>query len=408
MPVTACTRSPYSPSVLRSGVAVLVAAGLLAAGACSSSGARETSGAGTLHPRWHAATLPLPAGPPGRVAVRDAATCGGRWYVVGAVVGPDGSTRPAAWTSADARTWRSMALHPTDYYSRRAILYSVACRDGGIAAIGARSGGAHGNPRTATWRMRDDGVLQDVTAPFVLFGGEHAVSVNRIAAGPDGWLIAGDRSTGATAWVAGADASGFRIVDHDPALASDRSRTTSALDAVHDDTGWTLVGRAAVTGRIPQVPQAWVSRDGTDWTRQEVPPDTDGFADLERVVRQGTGLLAVGIRDRRFGTWRRNGDHWSATGSFGRLAEGSTGAPFVSGLASTAARAVAAASDGAVFRLWAAGADHAWRPVATPTRPLNNGDDQLTVAADADTVLLLSDDGTSGRVWTTPWNTLDR
>ncbi|MGY2873514.1 hypothetical protein ACVW00_000704 [Marmoricola sp. URHA0025 HA25] len=41
-------------------------------------------------------------------------------------------------------------------------------------------------------------------------------------------------------------------------------------------------------------------------------------------------------------------------------------------------------------------------------RPGSSGDDQLTVAADDRLVLLVADDGTSGRVWTTGWNTLGR
>ena len=403
MPVTACTGSPYSPSVIRrTCVAVLAAAGLLAG--CSSSGTPSTD---VLHPHWHEVTLPLP-GADGRIALRDATWCGGDWYVVGAVVRADGSTRPAAWTSSDGRSWHSLAIDPTDYYARRAILYSVACRDGRVAAIGAKSGGAHGNPRTATWRMRDDGALQNVPASFELYGGPHALSVNRIAGGPDGWAIAGARSSGAAAWVAGPDSIGFRIIDHDPELASNASRTTSALDVVHDGTAWTVVGRAEETGRISPVPEAWTSNDGTRWSAQQVPSRTDGFADLERVARDDDGLLAVGIRDRRFGTWRRTGGRWQATETFGALDRRGTGAPFVSGLATTTGRSVVTASDGAVFRVWARTGPRAWRPVTTPTRPANNGDDLLTVAADATTVLLLSDDGTSGRVWLTDWNTLGR
>lgn len=41
-----------------------------------------------------------------------------------------------------------------------------------------------------------------------------------------------------------------------------------------------------------------------------------------------------------------------------------------------------------------------------PTRPLSSGDRQTTVAAGARGALLLSDDGTSGRVWAADWNTL--
>jgi hypothetical protein len=382
-------------------VVALVVGALVAAG-CSGNDERPT---GDLQVHWQQVTLPSPPGSPGRIAVRDATSCDGTWYVVGAIVGADGSTRPAAWTSSDGRTWRAVATDPTDFYARRAILYSVACRDGQMAAIGAKSGGAHGNPRTATWRVREDGVLQDVPASFVLYGGAEAVSVNRVAAGPDGWLIAGNRRSGAAVWHS-SDATDFRLVDDDPELSSDATRKTVALDPVRDGTGWTLVGRAELPGRVGPVPLAWTSTDGSRWSRQEVPASTDGFADLERVTREGDGLLAVGIRDDRFGTWRRSGGRWRATGSFGSLDARGTGAPFVSGLAIAAGKALVAASDGAVFRLWTETGDHAWRRVATPAQPANTGDDQLTVAADADTVLLLGDDGTSGRVWRADWNSV--
>jgi hypothetical protein len=382
----------------------VVAAAALLSG-CSSSDAPQR--AGLLHPRWHEITLPVPPGPPGRIAVRDATACDGTWWVVGAIVGDSDASRPAAWTSTDGQTWRSVSIHPTDYYARRATLYSVACREGQVVAVGAKSGGAHANPRTATWRLRQDDVLQDVTAPFILYGGEHAISVNRVAAGPDGWVIAGNRSSGAAAWVAGPGAESFRIVDHDPELASDATRATTALDVVHDGTAWTVVGRTEASGRTSPGPQAWTSTDGSTWTSQRVPASTDGFADLERVTRDGDDLLAAGIRDDRFGTWRRTGNRWQASGSFGVLAH-ATSPPFVSGLVAASGKVVLAASDGAVFRLWARTTAHGWQQVATPTRPATTGEDQLTVASDRDTVLLLGDDGTSGRVWTTGWNTLGR
>jgi len=335
--------------------------------------------------------------------VRDAASCDGTWYVVGAVITQDGDSRPAAWTSQDARAWQSVPIDAREYYARRAILRSVACRTGHMAAVGSRSGGAHGNPRTTSWYQRPDGTLVDMRADWTLYGGADAVSVNRIAAGPEGWLIDGNRRSGAAVWESG-DATDFRLIDDDPALSSDATHQTVALDQVHDGAGWTVVGRAELPGRIGPVPLAWTSTDGASWTRESVPADTDGFADLERVTQDGNGLLAVGIRDDRFGTWRRTGGRWEATGSFGSLASHVTGAPFVSGLAVAAGNALATVVDGAQFRLWAETGDHDWRAVRTPTRPANNGDDQLTVASDGSTVLLLADDGAAGRAWVATWS----
>ncbi|MEK8110046.1 hypothetical protein NKG94_48215 [Micromonospora sp. M12] len=91
--------------------------------------------------------------------------------------------RPAAWRSTDGRGWVPLPLRPKSYYGERAILYAVGCHEGRIAVIGARSGGAHGNPRVRTWRQDTDGGLSEVAAEFELYGGPDAVSASRIAGG---------------------------------------------------------------------------------------------------------------------------------------------------------------------------------------------------------------------------------
>ena len=207
------------------------------------------------------------------------------WYVVGGVfpADPTADSRPAAWSSPDGKTWTSLRLDPQGYWAERAVFSSVACRAGEIAMVGAKSGGAHGNPRVTTWYRRDDGVFTDVVAAFELYGGPRAVSVGRIAGGPDGWLIVGARTSGAAVWLSD-DATDFRLVDGDPALSSDDSIDTLARDEVYDGHGWTVVGSASVTGRLPRVPMAWTSPDGESWHREDV-PESDGFTDLERVIQ---------------------------------------------------------------------------------------------------------------------------
>jgi hypothetical protein len=401
---------PYSPSVDRrswvavSGLLAGLLAGLLGLTGCSSG---DGSARRPLHLQWQEVSLPLPPGPAGRFVVRDATPCAGSWYLVGAVAGTDGSTRPAAWTSADGRTWRSLAVEAHQYYARRAILYAVACRAGAVAVLGARSGGAHGNPRVTAWHQRADGALQDVRVPFELFGGPNAIAVSRIAAGAGGWMIAGGRTSGAAVWLS-RDATTFQLVDDDPALSSDATRRTNAWDVTAGASGWTAAGWAQVSGRVAPVPMAWSSTDGRHWRRQEVPPATAGFADLERVVDVGDRVLAVGIRGDRFGTWERLGDQWRAAAVFGALDPRRSSAPNVSGLAAGPPGALTTVSDGVHVRLWFGDRRDRWDEVVMPTRPLGSGDRQTTVAADARDVLLVSDDGTSGRVWLADWNTLRR
>ena len=399
------TPDPTLGQVSRRLVAALVGA-IVVCAALAGCDREERAPLAVLRPTWQEVSLPMPPGPGGRLAVRDATACAGRWFLVGAVVGDDGDSRPAAWASDDARRWRAMALDPSAYYARRAILSSVACRDGRIAAVGARSGGAHGNPRVTSWYQRADGTLVDMQARFELYGGPEAISVRRVAAGPRGWLIAGNRLGGAAVWTS-ADATDFRIVDDDPALRSDARTRTSALDEVWDGAAWTLVGRVEIAGRVSPVPFAWTSADGAHWTRQPVPAGSDGFADLERVVADEGGLVAAGLRGHRFGTWRRTGAVWTVGDSFGAYAEDLTGAPLVSGLLVRAGTVLVAVSDGATYRLWGL-VDGRWREVVSPTRPPATGDTRLTVAADDDAVLLLADDGRAGRVWLTDWSGLRR
>ena len=86
---------------------------------------------GEVDPDWVEATLPVPDGPAGRLAVRDAVHCGGVWWAVGGVVLHQPSetqdARPAAWRSTDGRTWEASPVTATTYWGRRAILSGIAC-----------------------------------------------------------------------------------------------------------------------------------------------------------------------------------------------------------------------------------------------------------------------------------------
>src|SRR5262245_39536374 len=135
---------------------------VLAAAGCDR--AAPTPAPEPLRPAWPSLELPVPPGPAGRLAPRDVTACGPDWYIVGAVIGPDGATRPAAWTSSDGRTWTSMTFNPRTFYGEQAVLYSAACKDDQFATIGAKSGGAHGNPRVTQWYLRPDGIVDEVLA----------------------------------------------------------------------------------------------------------------------------------------------------------------------------------------------------------------------------------------------------
>ncbi|MGH3716236.1 MAG: hypothetical protein ACRDT4_22660, partial [Micromonosporaceae bacterium] len=359
----------------------------------------RSSPAAPLRVDWQQATLPAPPGARGRVAVRDAVKCDGRWYVVGGVFTADGESYPAGWQSTAGGGWSHLRFAPQGYWGRRHIIFSVACRDGQLAMVGAKSGGAHGNPRVSTWYQRADGVLTEVVASFELYGGPYAVNVGRLAAGRNGWLIVGNRTGGAAVW-SSADATGFRLVDADPQLASDKKTSTSAVDVGYAAGGWTVVGNAKLTGRVAPVPMAWRSGDGSTWRREPV-PHGDAYEDLHRVIGYRDGLLAVGLRESGYGVWRRDPSGWHRGGGFGVLARDGRAAPFVSGLAQVGDGVVAGVSDGARYRLWASGDTTSWRELVAPLQVTVGGEKIVSIAGADGELLVLADDARTGTVWRT-------
>ena len=356
-------------------------------------------------PDWQEVSLPLPPGPAGRVAVRQAAHCADAWYVVGGVFlaepTADQDSRPAAWRSTDGRTFAPVPITATTYWGQRAILASVACSGDRITAVGARSGGAHGNPRVTTFAQQGSGgttTLHDVVAAFSQYGGDKATNVGPIAGGDHGWLITGNRTSGPAVWTS---ATGVDFVRHEETagLADTAGFTALAQAAAWDGSRWVVVGGGNVRGKLDREPAAWTSPDGEGWQREAV-KGGEGFDDLERPVRTGSGVLALGLRGDSFGVWRREDGRWKTAGTFGHVRSDASGSPFVAALVGDGKDLWATTSDGARYALWNSADGDDWARVETPAAPPGTaGDHVLSVAADGGDVLLLADDGESGRLW---------
>ncbi|MGI5519606.1 hypothetical protein ACQEUX_01445 [Micromonospora sp. CA-259024] len=361
-----------------------------------------------VRPRWTALELPMPPGATGRLIVRDAVACEGRWYVVGAVGGADGTTRPAAWGSGDGRGWSPLSLRPISYYGERAILYAVGCHEGRIAVIGARAGGAHGNPRVRTWRQDADGALTEVPAEFELYGGPEAVSASRVAGGDRGWLIAGARTSGAAVWRS-PDGDDFQLVAGAPGLASESILTTLATDALAVPDGWLVGGGGRPADRADRDPFVWFSGDARAWTRLALPA-TGADEIVQRLVRVGSVVYALGVRGSGFQAWvldiasggvATSAGRWRAVGRFG-----TTGTGTVAGVESLAGGggevlAVTMAADG--HRLWRAAAGGAsWAPVALPVSVSAGGDTSAALTLWDGGMVVTIDDGVAARVWFAP------
>ncbi|MDG4799705.1 hypothetical protein [Micromonospora sp. WMMD980] len=380
---------------LRSVVAVVAGVAVLLA-ACRSA-PEEPAAPAPVRPAWRPVVLPLPPGPAGRPLLRDAAHCAGRWYAVGGLVDPAGETRPAAWSSVDGTTWTALPVRAQTFYGRQHVLYAVACRDDGMAALGAKTGGVHGNPRTGSWVWRAGGPVREVPAAFELFGGPRAVSASRLAAGPGGWLIAGARTDGAAVWTS-PDAGGFVVREGMPELAGDGRGRTAAYDAVAVGPGWLVVGSLLPVGGTALTPLAWSSADGRSWRRAALPADGGGAA--ERVVLRDGAATTVGpVRD-GFAVWRSpagGSDGWRRVGGFGAAGPGVSS---VTGLVAAGGRLVAVTGDGADRRLWISGdGGVSWRPVIVPAPVPARGDAALAVAADATGMLMVGDDGKTSHAW---------
>ena len=301
-------------------------------------------------PQWQRLDLPT-------AELRDVADCGDRWIAAGTRLGA-----PAAWTSTDGTAWQSLAFVPLpdSFYGPRQVITSVACAGGRVAMVGAVPGGAHGNPRVSTWRL-DHGRMLENAAPFETYGGDQAVDVGPIAAGPDGFGIAGNRTSGAAGWTS-PDGRVFTL--HDGRAGKG---TLARAAVVMPDGRWAVAGGTPIAGSLAERASLWLL---PAWERAD-PPAAAGFNEIQRVVRDGDDLVAAGARGTSFGTWRWHAAAWTEGPAFGGDPAG------VRSLAVAGGRVLVAGGGG----LWIDG-----RAAAGPGRA-------VAVAGRGTTVLLAADNG---------------
>jgi hypothetical protein len=345
--------------------------------------------------RW--ADFPLPVD---RTTVRDVARCGDQWLAVGALrladdptIAPneqrDRAFEPAAWLAGPTGGWQPLTMRPVSYYGERAILRSVACRDGVIVAVGGASGGAHGNLRVTTWHgtAADRMLTQNPLPAFELFGGNSAIGVGQIAAGPDGsfaiegnWLDSAGHASAAV-WHS-ADGHDWRRLPDDPTRSSNASTSIRAVDLYADDDGYLLAGEQRAAGVL--TPYLLRSSDGLGWARVAVPHD-GGLLTAGRALVGNLGSDVL--------VWRQQDGQWSGAGGF--VVDDGPVPVQTSRAGRFGTHTVVAACGGRTCGLWAA-ADGStrWDAVAGPTLPQVRPTTTVRLVTDGTTMLLLSDDGT--------------
>ena len=369
---------------------------------------------------WH--QIGLPSDPRGRDVVRALTACGSRWYVAGGLLGSDGATAPALWSSTDGRTFTPMRIKTVGAYGPEDILSTVACHGATVVAVGAKSGGAHGNLRTSTWVGSGDGPLTEVAAGFEQYGGEAQIGVGTVAGGGAGFLLVGARvdasgGAGAAVWHS-PDGTAFTLVDSDPALESDVRGTTEVDAATVGVAGFLAVG-AITPPHSPLAardPIAWRSSDGLHWTRISLPSSAPDNL-LQQVTLQPDGsALAAGADGATFAVWRSDASwhDWRMVGSFGHTTSASGSLPEAVSLVTTPGTGVAAyavVSDGVRYRLYTdtgttaddgthrGGWIEATLPVTVSATPIPSGP-RIVVAARTDQGLILGvDDGSHASLW---------
>jgi hypothetical protein len=357
----------------------------------------------TTWPSWSSQHAPPGSGV---VEVADLGTSGDGWVASGAI--EDGQSRsPAVWrTQGD--DWQALPMVPVSYYGERAVLYDVATSDGQLVAVGWASGGAHGNPRTATWWSGGESVDEQV-ADFEVFGGPRAIDVVDLLPAAGSWIILGNRSNehgrpGGALWRA-ADGRAFALVPMPP-LASEGDETVRVNGAV-DIAGGQLVavGERAVPGRDDQ-PIAWSSADGQAWHREDVAelvPDNAQLArSLARVAATPTHAVALGIEDEGPRQTYRSAVR-DATGRW-RLGESfaetpNDELPRIGALAAVGERVVALVKVAGEYELWWSDNGTDWTKGKLPEPVAADSFTTTALAGDERELLLAVTDAEGAHLW---------
>ncbi|MFC4587460.1 YML083C domain-containing protein [Sphaerisporangium corydalis] len=213
---------------------------------------------------------------------------GDSFVAVGSVKGDAG-----IWTSATGQNWKAVSS-PALGGAGRQSLNDVAHGPQGWLAVGSTTAdSAFVRPLLATsadgrsWRAAPE-------SPALGASGRYAVVPRVVAAGPKGYVLAGDDSgPGGVVAALWFSADLRRYSRSAPESLPAGGADVRIQDVVATSGGYLAVGGSGTTGRTSGV--VWVSDDGLNWTaRKRVIPEGARSASLRRAVLRGDDVVAVG------------------------------------------------------------------------------------------------------------------
>lgn len=272
-------------------------------------------------PSWRAVAVPLPG------SVTAMAPLGDR-LLLGTYAA---ATRPRVGLQlldpARSTALIAVPLAPHSPYAYEGSWRFLATDGPRVLGVAGVVGGAHGNVRWTTWlgdvgdaaRVEagveaggEAGSVTETEQPFFTFGGYDMGSLTGAGVVDGREVIFGSwksASTGldiATWHVAGSGGSASlwsRDESPAPALASTPSELVSAVAAIPDGSGSTILLGSTTrlgTGAVTTVPSLWTVEGSTAWTRHDLPRPTgvDGLSWVEAGACAARGTRAAGR-----GTW---------------------------------------------------------------------------------------------------------
>lgn len=223
----------------------------------------------------------------GNQIMNDVTRAGSGLVAVGSS-GPEGMEHAAVWISPDGVSWSRVPDDAAVFGgSGPTFMASVDAGASWIVAVGYTHAWTRGDP-APVWISRDGLTWSRVPDHEGVFGGAW---LSGVAVGGSGIVSVGRVDTDAAVWTSPADRMRWSRVPHDEFVFG--GYASSIMNSVIF-SGSTMVVVGATSWPTSPVGEAWLSADGTTWSRvAHTGPMTPGM--MNGVTGVGGRLVAVGL-----------------------------------------------------------------------------------------------------------------